>query len=333
LYGRYRAEASGYGPIFSNFLNMNILSKLSLSLLALLTVSGLWSQDSLAPTTEDKALLWQITHSEGTDTSYLFGTIHIIPEEHYIFNEATRLAFERSATVAFEIDTESMMNPMALMGLMSQMNMKDGVTLKDLLSEEEYAMVAKHFEDKGLPMMFMGRIKPMFLSMLAGQDAPTAEGGMDPGQGFNMMGEGMKSYELELTELAKTTDKPITGLETAEFQMSLFDEIPYEEQAQMLVKAIESGSEGEDDMMQRMVDLYLDQDIVGMQDMMAEADSGVMGYEEILLLQRNRNWIPVMAELMAKGSVFFAVGAGHLAGDEGVITLLRKEGYAVEPIK
>ncbi|RME95793.1 MAG: TraB/GumN family protein, partial [Bacteroidetes bacterium] len=120
---------------------------------------------------------------------------------------------------------------------------------------------------------------------------------------------------------------------TAEFQMSLFDEIPYKEQAQMLVQAIEAGREAEEDMMQRMVDLYLDQDIVGMQAMMSEADSGVVGYEEILLLQRNRNWIPVMAELMKQGSVFFAVGAGHLAGDEGVITLLRKAGYQVEAVR
>lgn len=287
-----------------------------------------------APTEDDNFLLWEIKGKSLATPSYLYGTIHLIPEEDYFLNDETQKAFDSSQKIAFEIDTEDMMNPASMMGLMSKMYMNDGLTIADLLSEEDYTMVSEYFEEMGLPMMFMGRIKPMFLSILAGQDTENMKPGEGGGMGM-MMGEGMKSYELELTDRAKQAKKPIVGLETAEFQMSLFDSIPYDAQATMLVDAIKNdtnAAEGED-MLTELVNMYKQQNIVAMVDMMSEEDAGISGFEDLLLLQRNRNWIPVMEELMAKEKVFFAVGAGHLAGEEGVIALLRKAGYEVQPIK
>ncbi|MEL7222816.1 MAG: TraB/GumN family protein [Bacteroidota bacterium] len=288
-------------------------------------------KSNYAPTSDDNYLLWEISGKNLTTPSYLYGTIHLIPEEDYFLSETTQKAFDSSQRIAFEIDTEDMMNPASMMGLMSKMYMNDDLTLADLLEEEEYKMVADHFEEMGLPMMFMGRIKPMFLSILAGQDMESMKPGEGGGMG-SMMGEGMKSYELELTERAKELEKPIVGLETAEFQMSLFDSIPYDAQAKMLVDAIENDANAaeEENMLDEMVELYKQQNIVAMVEMMGEEEAGIGGFEDLLLLQRNRNWIPVMEELMAKEKVFFAVGAGHLAGEEGVIALLRKAGYKVE---
>jgi uncharacterized protein YbaP (TraB family) len=59
----------------------------------------------------------------------------------------------------------------------------------------------------------------------------------------------------------------------------------------------------------------------------------MMGSQELLLDRRNRNWIPIMESAMKKSSTFFAVGAGHLAGSQGVLELLRKQGYKVKPIQ
>ena len=70
-----------------------------------------------------------------------------------------------------------------------------------------------------------------------------------------------------------------------------------------------------------------------MQSMMADEASGIGGYEDLLLVRRNRNWIPVMGEMMMAKPTFFAVGAGHLGGDEGVVALLREAGYTVKPLK
>jgi uncharacterized protein YbaP (TraB family) len=288
-------------------------------------------ENSFTPTKEENKLLWEISGKDLAAPSYLYGTIHMIPAENYFLTEATEVAFDKSTRIAFEIDTEEMTNPAAMMGLLSKMYMNNDTTLADLLPEEDYEMVATHFEEMSMPMMFMGKIKPMFLTILAGED-------MKPGENpMSMMGgEGMKSYELELTERAKTAEKPIVGLETAEFQMSLFDSIPYTAQAKMLLETVrtEKEEDGEEiNAMDQMIELYTTQDIVGMQSLMSDDPAGIGGYEELLLLKRNRKWIPVMEALMTEETVFFAVGAGHLAGDEGVIALLRKAGYTMTPVK
>lgn len=304
-------------------MNMTIRSLL----LPLLLAAG-FGTAAQAPTADENALLWKISSDNLPTHSYLFGTIHIIPEENFLLTEVTQKAFDSSARIAFEIDTEAMMNPMGMMALMSKMYMNNDTTLKDLLTEADYKRVDEHFTDMGLPMVIMGRIKPMFLSIMAGQDMKAGAKGMPS------MGEGSKSYEMELTTRAQAQEKPIVGLETAAFQMSLFDSIPYAAQATMLMEAIDSeGDNSADAMLEKMVELYTSQNIVGMQELMHADEAGLGGYEELLLLKRNRNWIPIMEKLMMQERVFFAVGAGHLAGEEGVIALLRKAGYELTPIR
>jgi len=200
--------------------------------------------------------------------------------------------------------------------------MNNNKSLSDLLSEEDYSVVKNHFEKEvGMSMFLFERVKPMFLTVLADMDM---SGGMTSGE--------IVSYEMEIMELAKVGDKKMDGLETIEFQMSMFDSIPYEAQAKMLVDAINLGDEG-DKQFEYMVQLYKDQDIQGMQTMFEAEEGGLDGHEDVLLVLRNKNWIPIMDEQMAAQPTFFAVGAGHLGGRYGVITLLREEGYTVEAIK
>jgi hypothetical protein len=231
--------------------------------------------------------------------------------------------------VAFEIDMEDMSDMSKIMGMMSSMYMKDNQTLRDLLDDEEYERVNAHFQKMGLPLAFLERIKPMFLSMMAG-------GGEDM-MGFSLDGgasSSMVSYEMQLMEMAKKEKKEISGLETMEFQMSLFDSIPYGAQAKMLMSSIEAEGKSEegDNQLDMMVKMYKAQDIQGMQNIMKDEPDALGGYEELLLQKRNRNWIPIMSEMMAEKPVFFAVGAGHLGGEEGVISLLRQQGYEVKAV-
>ncbi|HJW29526.1 MAG TPA: TraB/GumN family protein, partial [Saprospiraceae bacterium] len=73
--------------------------------------------------------------------------------------------------------------------------------------------------------------------------------------------------------------------------------------------------------------------IEGMVDLAEDKDqSGIGDYEDLLLNNRNRNWIPRIGEWMRKGTTLFAVGAGHLGGKNGVIRLLQKAGYKVTPV-
>ncbi len=281
----------------------------------------LQKKDKLTYTALDKALLWKISGKELVEPSYLYGTIHIIPSDDYFLPEGTLAAIDGAKKMMFEIDMKDMNDLGKQMGLLNKAFMNDDLTLKDLYTEEEYDKVKKHFDKMGIPLFFMERMKPMFLTVFASGD-------IDP---TDLQSGKAKSYEMEFFEIAEGSKKETGGLETIEYQMSVFDSIPYQEQADMLLQTIEMGDAASGSM-EEMVKVYKDQDIEGMQTLFEEEDSGVEGHEDVLLFNRNRNWIPVMEENMKQGSVFFAVGAGHLAGEFGVIHLLKEAGYTLEAV-
>lgn len=294
------------------------------------------ARTQLAPakdyTPKTNALLWQIDGKELKKPSFLYGTIHMIAEDDFYWPKGTKEAFAKADRVTFEINMEEMTNIGSQMALLSKAMMADGLTLKDLLSEKDYNTVQAHFQKIGMPLFLFERMKPMFLTVLASEDMAK----MQAGQSDNSI----VSYEFQFVDLAKSADKEMEfgGLETAEYQMSMFDSIPYKVQAEMLVDGIkaeqmsddsENAAEAEFDI---MVDMYKRQDITAMQAMISGEDSGYADYEELLLVNRNKNWIPVMGTQMKDKPTFFAVGAGHLGGPNGVIQLLENEGYTLTPL-
>lgn len=274
-----------------------------------------------APAAEENSLLWKISGKGLTAASYLYGTIHLIDAEKFFLSDSARAGIDKAGMVTFEINMEDMMDMSAQMGLLLKAFMEDGQTLGDLLSEEDYNLVKEHFDKIGMPLFMLERIKPMFLTVLASGDmSPDA---LNSGE--------MVSYEMEIMKLAEEGKKKMGGLETMEFQMSVFDSIPYKAQAEMLVQSIKSTNAGDEEFA-KMMELYLNQDINGMVEMMGD-EEGMGNYEDLLLVTRNKKWIPVMGEMMKQHPTFFAVGAGHLGGETGVVALLRKEGYILEPVK
>jgi uncharacterized protein YbaP (TraB family) len=81
-----------------------------------------------------------------------------------------------------------------------------------------------------------------------------------------------------------------------------------------------------------MLGLYLNRDLVALGNLMKEEGAGVDGFTETMLTKRNQNWMLQLKALLLEQALFIAVGAGHLPGAEGLIELLRKEGFTVEPI-
>lgn len=294
--------------------------------LYILVITGVQAQVAVAPaptptatTSETKALLWEITGNDLTEPSFLYGTIHMIPKEDFFLTEATKEAFKQVEKVTFEIDMKTMNDFSTLFSIIGEIMMDDGITLKDLVTEDEYALIKKHFEEAGLPLFLFEKVKPLFLSTFLSGDM--GADGMSSGK--------IVSYEMEFMQMAEEKEYETDGLETIAFQMSVFDSIPYKDQAKMLVEGISADGE-EDSQFAEMVELYKQQDIDGMVKFMS-GDEGFESYEDVLLTKRNENWIPLMADMMKNQATFFAVGAGHLGGKKGVIELLRNQGYTLTP--
>ena len=276
----------------------------------------------------ENSLLWKISGNGLENDSYLYGTIHIIDAESFFWPKNTMESFNKSKKVVFEIDLDEMSDMGNIMSMMGKVMMKDGMTLKKLLSDEDYALVNDHFKDLGLPMFMLEKMKPMFLTIFAEGDMDFASM-QDPSQATT------KSYEMEFYDLANNTEKPVHGLETMDDQISLFDSIPYIDQAMMLVEGIKASAkpdDGEESELEMITRLYIEQDISSMVSSIEAEGSELAGFEDLLLNDRNQKWIPQMSAYMKESTTFFAVGAGHLAGQEGVINLLRTVGYTLTPI-
>ena len=136
---------------------------------------------------------------------------------------------------------------------------------------------------------------------------------------------------MEFYEMAKVKNMTTGGLETIEFQISVFDSIPYKDQAEMLVQSLKSSST-DDDEFKMMIDIYKNQNISSMVTMIKDDKEGLADYEDILLKKRNETWIDQIITNAKAQPTFIAVGAGHLAGNNGVINLLRQKGISMRPV-
>jgi uncharacterized protein len=303
------------------------MKKISVFIVMVLAVLGLTAQKNATakkngqqdPATKplENTLLWQISGNHLNKPSYLFGTMHLLCAEDAQLSDSLRFAIDQAKQVYFEIDLDNMVETL---GAMRYLNMKDNLKLSDLLSEEEYQRVREYFKKHKtmLPMSMMDHLKPYFITSLISESRfpCAAKDGM----------------EQVIMKQAKKEGKPINGLETVQFQASVFDSIPYKRQAMDLVKMIDSAGAAGDTSDRQLTEVYRQQDLNKMQELTA-AEDGMGEFLDLLLYNRNANWVAKIPAIMRDAPALFAVGAGHLGGEKGVIRLLRKAGFTVTPMK
>jgi uncharacterized protein YbaP (TraB family) len=267
----------------------------------------------------EKSLLWRITSPGNPTASYLFGTVHVICEEDYIWTDAMQRRFDSSKAICFEMNLD---DP----GLMTEAAMKlidfTGKTLHDYVrSESDYQILRSFIKDSlKQDLTYAESLKPIGLYFLY-----TTLSIQAPCKGNT------SSYEVTLLQQAKDAKKKIEGLETLQDQLTAIEAIPTDSILQTLIRAAKGARESMEETAQ-MIAAYKKQDLGKMQEMMSSSKEAGMSDQQTmdkLLHDRNRKWMTPMQQLMNTQSTFFAVGAGHLPG---LIKLLRDSGFRVEPI-
>ena len=260
------------------------------------------------------ALLWKIEGQDLTEPSYLYGTIHIISQNDFFLTDATKAAFDESQKIVLELDMD---DPQMPMQMMQYANMQDGQTLDQLLSEETYQKLDELVKkNMGMGIGMFNKWQPILAYSLFIQefiDGP------------------MASYEQSFMQMAQESSKEILGLETVKEQIDAIAAIDYETQAAYLTEQI-NDLEGQKELFSTMVDLYKKQDLDALERYVVESEGGDQ-FAEHLLKERNEKWISRMHEQAKKEPSFFAVGAGHLAGEYGVVNLLREAGFTVTKVE
>jgi uncharacterized protein len=142
------------------------------------------------------------------------------------------------------------------------------------------------------------------------------------------------SLDLTFAQLAGRDGKEVLGLETLEQQMAALDTVPVEEQIKGLVDVARQPEVAMKEVA-TLIAAYKAQDLPQLMKLMNESkfSGDVEGFEEELLNKRNRNWIPTIEKAVHDRPTFFAFGAGHLGGPNGVVSLLRQKGYTVKAVQ
>lgn len=261
-------------------------------------------------------LLWEITGNGLREPSYLFGTMHVLCEENLPKHDSLLPAMARCKRLVIEMDESKV-------GAIKQLRlarMRGDTSLSDLLDEEELAEVARFFTDSlGLRLSFLMTMKPALLSSLVMLNALPCEQ------------KEITGVEKVLQSWGDSLNLRLEELETFRYQAALFDSIPYAVQAQELLHGVREHEKLAEEF-RTLVHLYSNQLLDSIAVIIPFDSSDVYDLEAKFIANRNRNWMHKMPGMMKNSPCFFAVGAAHLPSENGVIYLLRKEGYTVRPI-
>lgn len=263
-----------------------------------------------------KSVVWEVTGPNIEKPSYLVGTMHLMCEKDFAISPKIKSIYKKSEQAYFELDFD---DPDLNSQMMAAMVAKE--PLKERFSEEQYAQFAGFLEGHSQYKIEMFEQ----LEYIAIISALTVE---------SLACSNIKTLDNELTNLAQKLDMPIYGLETVADQMQAVavmnpkkGQLMSEEELAMFTEL--------DQVLNKMVELYQQEDIVGMFDFMANYPGSVDNWDEvkrILFDDRNKNWAAKIPGIAQAKPTVFAFGAGHLAGEQGVIQLLRDAGLTVKPI-
>lgn len=264
---------------------------------------------------EPSALFWSISKN-GRDAGYLLGTIHSEDPRVLDFHESFMDLLGSNDFFAMEIVPDLP----TLNRLTRYMQYQDGRTLEGQVGPERYAVLKPLLAEYRIPDDWVSRMKVWAVMMTLSVPPPRTGLYMDFSLSLRAAGAGLK----------------VVGLETLEQQLSFLETMSLEQQLALLDQSIsEQGKAGE--IHAQMVDSYLAGDTAALKSMAEEQldqldDATRRHFVERGVNQRNRRMMDTLLPLLQQGKVFTAVGALHLPGEQGLVRLLRNQGYDLAPL-
>jgi uncharacterized protein YbaP (TraB family) len=261
-----------------------------------------------------QSLLWKVSGNKLKKASYLYGSIHIQDKRVFAFDETVTNAFNSSESFAMEILLDKIPDE----ELKNSTFMKDN-TLDKLLTKEQFKTVDSIVKAMtGTSALMFNKMKPFFLSSLLSQlsipkDMPTA----------------LDQYFLEE---ARKQGKPCYEVEKFSDQINAINSISEAEQAQMLYESLTDTAIIMEEEFDKLINAYLAFDLDKLMKITKEDDAYSENFEKVFITERNKTMAKNFIKIIQKQDCFCVVGAAHIAGESGVIELLRKAGYTVEPV-
>jgi uncharacterized protein YbaP (TraB family) len=267
-----------------------------------------------------QGLLWRIERPDdvGAAPSYLFGTMHITDERVLKLPPPVREAFESSSSATFEV----IMTNETRTKMSTAMVLRDGRTLDQIVGAKRFEAVVAAGRRYGLPPDSLRQFKPWAIATVF--SIPQAE--------LARAAHGELPLDQSLQAAAMQEGKPLHALETAEEQISLFDDMSEADQVAMLTAAVEQNATIES-LFEEMTHDYLNRDTGALYARMQKERETQPELMELFLRRfndaRNKTMAERMTPHLTEGGAFIAIGALHLPSKSGLLSLLSQRGYTV----
>lgn len=291
---------------------------------ALLAASPVFADDQLSDTAQELPsgpegpALWKV--SDEDTTIYLFGTVHVLPKDLVWYDAEIDQALSASDTIVTEIAMDPATEAKQQILAQQKGVFTDGTTLRSLLNEEQRAAYESALAKLGAPANSFDPLEP-WLTTLTLTYLPLMQQGYDPASG------------VEKVILSKAGEQSLDALETIEFQLDMFDSMPMDKQVTFMMEAVEAMPEVKATL-DGMVERWAQGDADGLAALMND-DLTDPVLADTLLYSRNENWAEWIEDRLdsTPGTVFMAVGAGHLAGKQSVQDYLEERGIQSERVQ
>jgi uncharacterized protein YbaP (TraB family) len=270
-----------------------------------------------------KHFLWKVIGPKGV--VYLLGTIHAAKADFYPLPSILEDSFEKADTLIEEIDiSEPAEAARAQRGLIEEGSYPNGDTITNHLSEVTRSHLAAYVKEGGLPEQAIAHMRPWLVSMLVEQ-RELQRMGFDPSYGLDQ----------HFLEEARRSHKQIGALEDAESQLKMLSSLSEDFQDRLLLSSLVD-IEKSRDVLDALTQAWQSGDAAAMQEVIT---SSVRDYPQLkplmtkLFDDRNTAMTAKIGRfLQTPKSYFVAVGAGHLVGDQGILSQLRRQNFTVEQL-
>lgn len=256
------------------------------------------------------------------NTVYLLGSIHVLAEEYYPLTRAFSYAYYDSQKVIFEIDPEILFSTSIPQKFEPLLKLPKGQTLKTVLSPKTYGLLKQKVTSMGVPWNNIHHYKPWVMYLMLGVPFDSSiEFRSDLG------------IENHFFRMAKDAEKETGGLESIQDQLNVFDKLSFKEQDHLLLDLLSiKNNKDHQKAFLKLVKDWHQGNLDGLEEMV-ETHKKYPKFYKAILVDRNRNWIPqIEAFLKEEKNILVVVGAAHLAGEDGLITLLNEKGYTLERV-
>jgi uncharacterized protein YbaP (TraB family) len=268
---------------------------------------------------QGSASVWSVKGKR--NTVYFAGSVHALPKEQAHFPDQLERAYQAADAIMLEVDLDDLDPVEAIQFITTNGTLPADRALKDVVGHEDYSRVARLASTLGLPEIAIAKLEPWAAALILTQFALNATG-FDPQLGIDM----------QITERAKADGKSIDGLETVIDQLSVFDNRTFEEQTRFLLDSTDDAAHLDADLA-KLVSAWRTGDLRALEKEFKEERAKSPELYDALLGTRNRNWMPKIRSLLdAEQDYLVVVGTLHFVGKDGLLTLLRKEGFKAVPL-